>query len=114
MIASGDFTGEANTATLLYTDGKIAARVCLIVGLGQSAKFDRHGVRKATATTAKALAGLKRASKTLPPLCMKRALPGWTRLLPPSAGRRDAIGGLCFAPIAQTSAPHWASHYRRI
>ncbi|MCB0094637.1 MAG: leucyl aminopeptidase [Caldilineaceae bacterium] len=59
LIASGDFSGEANTTALLYTDGKIAAPRVLVVGLGQSDKFDLHGVRKAAAVTVNALAKLK-------------------------------------------------------
>ncbi|MCB0142743.1 MAG: hypothetical protein KDE50_22770, partial [Caldilineaceae bacterium] len=59
LIASGDFSGEANTTALLYTDGKIAAPRVLVVGLGQSDKFDLHGVRKSAAVTVNALAKLK-------------------------------------------------------
>ena len=59
LIASGDFSGEANTTALLYTDGKIAAPRVLVVGLGQSDKFELHGVRKAAAVTVNALAKLK-------------------------------------------------------
>lgn len=55
LIASGDFTGEANSTVLLYPDGKIAAQRVLLVGLGKSAEFNLHGARKAAAVAAKAL-----------------------------------------------------------
>lgn len=59
MIATGDFGGEANSTALLYTDGKIPAARVLVVGLGERESFDLHGVRKAAAAGAKAVAKLK-------------------------------------------------------
>ncbi|MFZ1753130.1 MAG: leucyl aminopeptidase [Caldilineaceae bacterium] len=56
LIASGDFTGKAESTALLYTDDKIPAARVLLVGLGQAEKLDRHGVRRAAAVAAKTLA----------------------------------------------------------
>lgn len=56
LIASGDFTGKAESTALLYTDGKIPAPRILLVGLGKAEKFDLHGVRGASAVAAKMLA----------------------------------------------------------
>lgn len=56
LIASGDFTGKAESTALLYTDGKIPAPRVLLVGLGKAEKFDIHGVRGASAVAAKTLA----------------------------------------------------------
>ncbi len=59
LIASGDFTGKKNSTAVLYTQGKISAPRVLLVGLGEPAKLDLHGVRAAAAAAAKAVAGLK-------------------------------------------------------
>ena len=59
LIASGDFTGEAGTTATLYTNGQIPAGRVLVVGLGESAKFDEHGARKAAAVAAASSAKLK-------------------------------------------------------
>ncbi|MDQ3248142.1 MAG: leucyl aminopeptidase [Chloroflexota bacterium] len=61
LIASDDFVGKAGTTALLYTNGKIPAARVLIVGLGQTEKFDAQRVRKAAATAHKALKKLKGA-----------------------------------------------------
>ena len=59
LIADGDFSGEAGTSTLLYTDGKLPSRRVLIVGLGAQESFDSHAARSAAATAANRLAELK-------------------------------------------------------
>ena len=56
LIASGDFTGKAESTALLYSDGKIPSPRVLLVGLGKAEKFDLHGVCRASAIAAKALA----------------------------------------------------------
>ena len=62
LIASGDFDGKAETTALLYTNGRLPATRVLIVGLGDAAKFDLNGVRKASATAAKKAETLKGVS----------------------------------------------------
>lgn len=59
IIEGGDFTGEAGTSILVYTNGNLPASRVLVVGLGKADAFDIHGVRKAAATAAKALCKLK-------------------------------------------------------
>ena len=59
IIEGGDFTGEAGTSILVYTNGNLPASRVLVVGLGKAEAFDIHGVRKAAATAAKALCKLK-------------------------------------------------------
>ncbi|HXF61510.1 MAG TPA: M17 family peptidase N-terminal domain-containing protein, partial [Caldilineaceae bacterium] len=59
VIATGDFTGEAGTTALLYTNGKLPAPRVLLVGLGKQERFDLHAARKAAATAARAAARLK-------------------------------------------------------
>ena len=54
LIAGGDFDGKAETTALLYTNGKLPAPRVLVVGLGDAAQFDLHGVRKAAAVAAEA------------------------------------------------------------
>jgi len=56
LIASGDFTGKAESTALLYTDGKLPAPRVLLIGLGKVEKYDLHGVRRASAVIAKTLA----------------------------------------------------------
>jgi leucyl aminopeptidase len=59
LIASGDFSGEAGTTALLYTNGKIRTPRVLVAGLGPSNNFDYHAARKVAATVTKALAKVK-------------------------------------------------------
>lgn len=59
LINTKDFTGEAGSTALLYTNGKIAAPRVLLVGLGKQEKFDAHAARKAAAVAAKTLSKLK-------------------------------------------------------
>ena len=59
LLATGDFTGKADTTALVYTNGKLSTPRVLVVGLGEAAKFDIHAARKAAATGYKALARLK-------------------------------------------------------
>lgn len=56
LIASGDFTGKAESTALLYSDGKVVSPRVLVIGLGKAEKFDLHAVRRASAVAAKALA----------------------------------------------------------
>lgn len=58
VIALGDCTGKLGETTLLYTGGAIPAPRVLVVGLGDSARFDLQGVRIASA---KAIAAANRA-----------------------------------------------------
>lgn len=58
LIATGDFTGKAESTALLYTGGGIPAARVLVVGLGKAEKFDLHGVRRAGAVAAKTLSKL--------------------------------------------------------
>lgn len=53
VIAGGDFTGKSGEALVLYTRGAIPAPRVLVVGLGESAKFDLAAVRAASATAAR-------------------------------------------------------------
>lgn len=62
IIAGGDFTGEAGTSTLVYTNGNLPSPRVLVVGLGRADEFDIQGVRKAAAAAAKALCKLKNVS----------------------------------------------------
>ena len=59
LIESGDFTGAAGTAALLYSGGKLVAPRVLVVGLGAADSFDVHAVRKAAAVAAKAVSRVK-------------------------------------------------------
>jgi leucyl aminopeptidase len=59
LIATGDFTGKANTTALLYTNGKLPAARVLLVGLGKAESFNLKAARKAAATAHKALSRLK-------------------------------------------------------
>ena len=63
LLRTQDFSGEAGTTALLYTqEGFVAPRV-LVVGLGKAEKFDVHAARKAAAVAAKALGKLKRVER---------------------------------------------------
>lgn len=53
VIARGDFTGKSGETLVLYTRGAIPAPRVLVVGLGESAKFDLAAVRSASATAAR-------------------------------------------------------------
>ncbi len=59
LIAVGDFTGEAGSTAVLYTNGDLPAPRVLLVGLGKADKFDLHGARKAAAVAVKAMSKLK-------------------------------------------------------
>ncbi len=49
IIAGGDLRGKVGEVAVLYPRGQIAAKRVLVVGLGDSAKFDLEGVRRAAA-----------------------------------------------------------------
>lgn len=53
VIARGDFTGKSGETLVLYTRGAIPAPRVLVVGLGESAKFDLTAARSASATAAR-------------------------------------------------------------
>ena len=59
LLSGGDFSGDAGTTALLYTNGNLPAPRVLVVGLGNSDEFTIHGARLAAATAAKAAAQLK-------------------------------------------------------
>lgn len=59
LLASGDFTGAADSTALLYTNGDIPAARVLLVGLGEAARFDLHAARRAAAVAARGIAKLK-------------------------------------------------------
>lgn len=63
LVSSGDFTGEAGSTALLYTNGRLPAARVLVVGLGKSDRFDLHAARKAAATALHAVAKLKGVSR---------------------------------------------------
>ncbi len=50
VIAGGDFTGKSGETLVLYTRGALPAARVLVVGLGESAKFDLAAARAASAT----------------------------------------------------------------
>lgn len=53
VIARGDFTGKSGETLVLYTRGALPAPRVLVVGLGDSAKFDLAAARNASATAAR-------------------------------------------------------------
>ncbi len=53
VIAAGDFTGKSGETLVLYTRGAIPAPRVLVVGLGESAKFNLAAARNASATAAR-------------------------------------------------------------
>ncbi len=53
VIAAGDFSGKSGETLVLYTRGAIPAPRVLVVGLGESAKFDLRAARNAAATAAR-------------------------------------------------------------
>lgn len=59
LISGGDFTGRAGDIAVLYPRGVINARRVLVVGLGESEKFDLEGVRQASAAAIKRARDLK-------------------------------------------------------
>ena len=58
LIASGDFTGKADTSAVLYTAGQIGAARVLVVGLGPPDKFNLIAARRAAAVAGRALGRL--------------------------------------------------------
>jgi leucyl aminopeptidase len=59
LIGSGDFSGEAGSTALLYTNGELPAPRVLLVGLGKAERFDLHAARRAAAAAARSVARLK-------------------------------------------------------
>ncbi len=53
VIAAGDFTGKSGETLVLYTRGAIRAPRVLVVGLGESGKFNLAAARAAAATAAR-------------------------------------------------------------
>jgi leucyl aminopeptidase len=59
VLASGDFTGEANQVTTLYISDKLKFSRLILVGLGEENKADHNTFRLAAGTAARAAAKLK-------------------------------------------------------
>ena len=59
LIATEDFTGEAETTALLYARGRLTAPRVLVVGLGGSGQFGVAQIRRAGAVGAQAAARVK-------------------------------------------------------
>lgn len=57
LIESGEIKGKANSATLIHTQGKIAPKRVLVVGLGKQDEFDYIAATKAAGTAARTLMG---------------------------------------------------------
>lgn len=55
LIASGDFTGKAESSALLYTQGKLPSPRVLIVGLGPANQFNLKVARRVAGAVYKAL-----------------------------------------------------------
>ena len=55
LIQTGEITGKLNKTALLHTQGKIAPRRVLVVGLGKSEDFDYAAAMQATGTAARFL-----------------------------------------------------------
>lgn len=66
-VALGDFTGEKNTASVLYHVANVASSRVVLVGLGDKAKFGLEALNAATRTAASTLkkANLTKASSFL-------------------------------------------------
>ena len=58
LIASGDFTGKAESTALLYTQGKLPSARVLIVGLGPANKFELKTARRVAGAVYKTLSKL--------------------------------------------------------
>ena len=76
LINTKDFTGEAGSTALLYTNGKLPAPRVLVVGLGKQERFDLHAARKAgdyvesvdfDTAIERVIVGLERKSRVLSP-----------------------------------------------
>lgn len=59
LLDDGDFIGKLNETAVLYTNGQIATRRVLLVGLGNRDEFDIDSVRNVAATAAKKASALK-------------------------------------------------------
>lgn len=55
LIASGEITGKLNKTALIHTQGKMAPKRALVVGLGKSEDFDYIAAAKASGTAARFL-----------------------------------------------------------
>jgi len=53
LISTGDFTGKPGEMATLYSRGAIAAQRVLVVGLGESQKFNQEAIREASGVVAK-------------------------------------------------------------
>ncbi len=87
LIRLGDFKGKDGTNALIYTDGKIAARRVLIVGLGERKKATVDTIRKAAATAANKAVAMKVGTMAL---ALHRAIEG--RVDSATAGQAIAEG----------------------
>jgi leucyl aminopeptidase len=61
----GDFEAKAGQSCLLYSEGKLAAKRVLLVGLGKQSEFKTDGLRKATVLAATKAVELKAKSLAL-------------------------------------------------
>jgi len=59
LLDTNDFKGKEGETVVLYTEGKIAARRLMLVGLGEQKKLTLEKIRRAAATAAKKTQGLK-------------------------------------------------------
>lgn len=99
LIASGDFTGKSGTTCTLYTGEAMRASRVVLVGLGNSARFDVHAARKASATAYQALAKLSSVKHA----CTIVHGAGSTSLEPEACGQALAEGTL----LAAYKAPNY-------
>ena len=52
LLDDGDFSGKAGEVTVLYTDGQLATRRIILVGMGKRADFNVETIRSAAANAA--------------------------------------------------------------
>lgn len=66
-IDAGDFTGEYGQTLIYYTDGRIAARRVMLLGLGAESRLDRTRLRRAAGIGARAARQRGGTVAVLPP-----------------------------------------------
>ncbi len=59
VMATGDFTGEANQVAVLYTRGAMRPRRIVLTGLGKKSELDQEKLRNASAKAAQQIRQLK-------------------------------------------------------
>ena len=65
-IDAGEFSGKWRETSLLYTEGRIACRRVLLVGLGKPAEFTQNRLRQAASTAARQVRDAGAAQCVLP------------------------------------------------